>query len=174
MNNSILGTIISSVLTYDQLCSEIHENPAFNSGNSSFAPCDGRTITHSRLHECVPAMHNAPDLRGKFQRGLNQMYGDGLENLPFNPDTHGDPEDNRVVNTYQADAVVRHNHPATVNINGNIIGSNRHHDVEEGDQKYNSDPTFFGGISVTIGNNENGEIETRPRNIAVYFYIKIN
>lgn len=173
--HQVLGTVISSVLNYDQLCKEMGENPAIDNTKSSYAPCDGRPISGSQLdHKTAGAMKNAPDLRGKFMRGLNVIYSVG-QPTPFDPKLFGDPQDNRKVNDYQPDVLLAHSHPASGHINGSVCGSNGSHDVDEGDQKWNSDPNFGDhNVVVTVGDNANGGLETRPRNIAVYFYIKIN
>lgn len=173
--HQILGTIISSVLNYDQLCKQIDEPAAINNQSSSYVPCDGRSITGSRLEiHTGHAIKTAPDLRGKFIRGLNVMYSVG-QPLPFDPANFGDPQDNRVVMNYQSDIIIAHSHPATGHINGSVSGSNNTKDVDDGDQKYNSDPHFGDHtVVVNVGNNTGGGVETRPRNIALYYYIKIN
>jgi hypothetical protein len=72
--HQILGTIISSVLNFDEFCSVMNpaENPAMNPRTSSYAPCDGRSIVGSQLEiKTGNKIKKAPDLRGKFIRGLN-------------------------------------------------------------------------------------------------------
>src|SRR5258705_2861206 len=117
--NQILGTIISSVLNYDQLCASIGENPAIDNTKSSYVPCDGRLITESTLEKLTrvgptqpdPQNHIAasPDLRGKFIRGLNSFYTIDEPNLDCSqadPDCH-----DRKIGAYQSDSFGSHSHP---------------------------------------------------------------
>src|SRR5690348_12189222 len=81
--NQVIGTIISSVLSYDSLCKAMNnESPSIDNTRSSYVPCDGRTIMGSQLEKLTNQpghdhITNAPDLRGRFIRGLNTMYSDG-------------------------------------------------------------------------------------------------
>jgi len=166
--HQILGTIIASVLNYDQLCTQMDESPAIDPKKSSYAPCDGRSIAGSSLEiKTNHGITHAPDLRGKFVRGLNVIYSVG-QPLPFDPATNGDPQSNRVVGDFQGDAFRQHVHgyqryvPRTeTNISNDT--DQRHTGAESNNTADN-----------TGGANTGGGDETRPRNIAVYFYIKIN
>jgi hypothetical protein len=180
-----LGTVIASLLNYDQLCTILGEQKGVNNKKSTYAPCDGRSIKESDLETMTrvsatqpdPEHHIefAPDLRGKFLRGLNLMYSPGQGNN-FDPTQTGDPDgDHRKVGEYQKDVLIAHNHPASGYLNGSVSGSNNTRDVDNGNKKYNSDPNFGAhNVTVTVSNNVNGGQETRPRNVAVYYYIKIN
>jgi hypothetical protein len=162
----ILGTVIASVLNYDQLCIEIGENPAIDSKKSSYAPCDGRSIQGSLLEKRTNSViRTAPDLRGKFLRGLNVMYSVD-QPLPFDAQKFGDTQDNRVVMDYQVDAFQQHQHGYRMFDDGKI------HDMSnDTDQR-----------SASYGNNTGSNTdfagqpfaETRPRNVSFYYYIKIN
>jgi hypothetical protein len=152
--NQPTGTIISSILNYDQLCKVMLENPAVNNTTSSYAPCDGRSIIGSQLAGF--GIHIAPDLRGKFVRGINQFYSVD-EPGGFEPKETGDPELNRNAMSYQADAFKSHHHQY------------KHYDGTGGQD--------FRGTNYGLGSSDTSDTggdETRPRNIAVYFYIKIN
>jgi hypothetical protein len=173
MSNNLvqLGTIISSVLNYDQLNDSLGE-PRGCHQNSTYAPCDGRTINGSKLANLTDR-NQVPDLRGQFIRGLNSFHLEGQPEL--NP-LKSDPDGlNRKVGDYQPDGIIAHNHPAHGRINGSLSGSNNSHDVEEGGDKFNSDPNLADhDVQVTVNNNEGGLVETRPKNVSVNFYIKIN
>ncbi|MDI1233940.1 MAG: hypothetical protein PSX81_06650 [bacterium] len=162
--NQILGTVISSVLNYDQFCHEIGENPAMNAARSSYSPCDGRLIVGSQLE--IRTNHNitkAPDLRGKFMRGLNVIYSPGEPIDPFDPNTTGDPQANRVVMDYQGDEVKKHSH----SMQGSAINCGA---PPPSYMIINNTPApTYNQASLDYGGDE-----TRPRNISVYFYIKIN
>src|SRR2546430_3248270 len=101
--HQVLGTIISSVLDYDQLCTSIGEPAAIDLPRSSYVPCDGRSIAGSALNRITTLAH-APDLRGKFIRGLNVIYNVG-QPLPFDPQQNGDAGGaNRTASDYQMDS----------------------------------------------------------------------
>lgn len=156
----ILGTIIASTLNYDQLCTQLKERPAFDAGKSTYAPCDGRSVVGSDYSE-VTKEREAIDLRGRFLRGLNVIYGIG-QRLPFNPKEEGDPEVTRQMGDYQADAFKSHTHQYTDRQEGN--GPNQADDGND---------VGFSKIETKTTSGTGGE-ETRPRNVAVYYYMRIN
>lgn len=167
-----LGTIVASVLEYDKFA-RINGDPAvINPKTSKWIPADGRDIANSDLAGKTGLL-KAPDLRGRFLRGLNTFYNNGQ--APFDPNTADvdDPASNRKAGDYQNDELKSHAHGANGHINGSISGSNNTHDVAEGDRKWNSDPNL-GDHNVAIAIQPTGGNETRPKNIAVYYYIKIN
>lgn len=173
--HQVLGTIIASVLNYDQLCAAMNEQKGVNDKTSSYAPCDGRLITDSLLEKSTrvgpnqpdPKFHiqNAPDLRGKFMRGLNQFYNVG--ETPFNPSASGDTQANRVAGDYQGDTLADHTH------NYSIGNFQKNANSGTGCSYVGAD---YNQSLQSRGVNEVQKIstETRPRNIAVYYYIKIN
>ncbi len=169
-----LGTIIASILNYDQLCNIIGEDKGVHNDRSSYAPCDGRLITESRLEKLTRVtadqpeesnhIKNAPDLRGKFLRGLNQFYSPG-EPGDFNPEVNGDPDGtHRKAADFQPDSLGSHTHTYS-HIN---LGFNASNDGGEG---HNEVDVFADQTRTT---NPSGGKETRPRNTAIYYYIKIN
>ena len=154
-NTQILGTIISSVLDYEQLKKTYN---AFDDKKPIYVPCDGRTIEGSDLFVLTQkAMKNAPDLRGKFLRGLNSFSDDGQIIDP----TNADPDSTRKVGSYQGDAFKAHEHSynAVAGIAGSVGGP----------------PGMYAG-AITSGTTSSNvkDTETRPKNISVYFYLKIN
>ena len=155
-----LGTIIASVLEYDELCQSMGEAPHVNNSTSTYAPCDGRSILGSQLSNT--GLSNVPDLRGRFLRGLNTMYNHG-EVHPLNLETADPDGEHRMVGDYQADEVKSHKHSYTTNSDGNPNGPAP--DVpltwaRNGKEKRETD--------------QGGGKESRPRNVAVYYYIRIN
>lgn len=168
--NQVLGTIVSSVLNYDQLCYSMGEAAGIDNTTSTYAPCDGRSIVGSRLEKLTavgptqpdPDGHiiNAPDLRGRFIRGLNNFYSVGAPALDLQTaDTEGQ---NRRVITYQGDMVGKHSHSIITADDGTPANSS-----------YKI--TAYGKRQgTTLATEQNTGVETRPRNISVYFYIKIN
>lgn len=162
--NQPLGIIITSVLNYDQLCHVIGENALIKNATSSYVPCDGRNISGSKLSQAT-GKNEVPDLRGKFIRGLNVLYSVGQPE-PFRPDQNGDPQDNRVVGDYQHDELGAHTHTAS------STGGFAHSQSGMGIQSNSGHEVQF--IAPDIAISPAGGIETRPRNVSVYYYIKIN
>lgn len=165
--NQTLGTIISSVLNYDQLNDYIHEARGCHA-NSSYAPCDGRSVAGSALAPILQQNTGAtkvPDLRGKFVRGLNIFHVEGQD--PFDA-AKSDPDGlNRKPGDYQGDEVKKHGHTAHssgpfAHFGGPGMGL-------QSDEKQEF---TFPNPTITI-DDYNGP-ESRPRNISVFYYIKIN
>ncbi|OQP38617.1 hypothetical protein A4H97_17995 [Niastella yeongjuensis] len=115
---------------------------------------DGRNIQDSELFR-LSGLTILPDARGLFLRSMN-------EGRDVN---QGDADGNRAIGNYQADAFKSHAHqisPAHA-VMDNDLGTNG---CEGGhDVRY--------GRSV-MSSSEYGGLETRPRNISLYLYIKIN
>lgn len=175
---AIIGTVIASVLDYDHLTQITGDpkivNPDRNSHQpfSSWIPADGRPIAGSWLEQ-LTHMSNAPDLRGRFLRGLNEIYSVGELALNISTADEDDPNKNRKPGDFQGDTFRSHAHAASGHINGSVCGSNMTHDVDGGSEKWNADPNF-GDHNVIVSVQPFGGTETRPKNVAVYYYIKIN
>ncbi len=163
--NQVLGTIISSVLNYDQLCKVMVENPAIDNTKSSYVPCDGRKIEHSKLSELTGVL-NVPDLRGRFLRGLNLIYSVGQPDLILSKADQDDPTNSRKPGDYQPDAYKQHSHNYT-HFDGGIITDMSN----DKDQRRCSYGNMVGATTAVSGDSVT---ETRPKNVSVYFYIKIN
>lgn len=200
--NQPLGTILASILNYDQFCESIGEKPAVDLKKSSYIPCDGRSIVGSQLHKIAGikvaadklvdssriAIASAPDLRGKFLRGLNVIYSVG-QPMPFDPNANGDPDGvNRTVGGYQSDAFKSHDHSGKTGddspdhshgFGGYPYSTN--YGSQNQAQNLSEAPNPF--YRHTDGANtrhrhsvarDGSAVETRARNIAVYYYLKIN
>ena len=101
----------------------------------------------------------AVDLRGVFLRGLNRFD----DAMGARHESEGDPNGSgRAVGSWQPDGLVAHRHPVRA-----ARGSGR-----KGISSRKSGPPGKPGIEVEAG--PYGGAETRPRNVAVYFYVKIN
>jgi hypothetical protein len=173
--NQPLGTIIASILNYDLLCALMKEQKGVNTKTSTYAPCDGRLITDSQLeistrvsaNQPDPKFHiqKTPDIRGKFVRGLNQFYSVG--ETPFDSTAYGDAQGTRAAGDYQQDTLTDHTH--------NYKIGNFQNNAEGGSPRAYVGADYNQSLQST-GVNETPKIsaETRPRNIAVYYYIKIN
>lgn len=169
-NEQILGTVIASVLDYDHLSKLTNDPKVINPQVSSWVPADGRSIAGSQL-ATITGNSNAPDLRGRFVRGLNEIYSVGEPAL--NKSTADPDGDNRKPGDYQGDVLGYHSHPASGHIMGSVCGSNGTHDVDGGSDKWNCDPNL-GDHNVVVSVQPYGGSETRPKNVSLYFYTKIN
>jgi hypothetical protein len=153
-----VGTIITSYLNVDQFYLATKNNEKspggiWTSGKSKWCPADGRIIPGS-IFGRIASQSNVPDLRGMFLRGLNVM--EAAPQIPLSVDRR-DPDD-RTVGTYQQDSFRSHSHPIGREpwINGSSGASGN-------------------GIGLRENNTgASGGAETRPKNIAVYYYIRIN
>ncbi|HTF06177.1 MAG TPA: hypothetical protein VK826_19235 [Bacteroidia bacterium] len=156
--NNIIGTILSSTLDYDNL-TKISEDPkVIDPIASKWIPADGRSIKGSLLHRKT-GQENAPDLRGKFLRGLNILYNTGQPTLELEM---ADPDGaNRKPGDYQEDQFKNHAH--------SYILSNTQNNADDGTTRSYRGSDAPGAMTGTVGGKE-----TRPRNVAVFFYIKIN
>jgi hypothetical protein len=106
---------------------------------------DGRTATTEYFK--ATGENKVPDLRGAFLRGLNAGRTDGRE----------DPEGtDRAAGSYQADTLKSHSHLEN---------------LASGNGGVHSGGSY--GVINQVQTGKTGGLETRPRNVAVYWYIKI-
>ena len=98
-----------------------------------------------------------PDLRGAFLRGIDYT-------LTGRPATGRDSSVTRTAGSYQADAMQRHVHQAK-GINGSPVNS------YSGLGTYTV--AFGNGLQNTSEASARVATETRPKNVAVYYYIKV-
>jgi len=103
-----------------------------------------------------------PDLRGVFIRGINPSVPGGRDT------TQSDVLD-RKAGSYQEDSYKAHNH----NVSGYGL-MRKNHDNNTGTanavDKINEEPDI---ISAAMDMSSSGGTETRPKNVALYYYIKI-
>ena len=143
-----IGSIIVSILSYKDFSQDSNFNPA----TSIWAPADGRKVTGSKY---ASIQDRVPDLRGVFLRGLNNCLK-GADPLD---DGHKNPE-NKQAGEFQPDGFREHSHQIAITTVQSDFGGT-------GLPRYNRTT----GDSQTANS---GIEETRPKNVSVYFYIKIN
>ncbi|GAA3957505.1 hypothetical protein [Mucilaginibacter dorajii] len=152
-----LGDVKYSILPPDQ----------FKQMNGSgWVLLDGRKVNGSQLQKHF-SMNNIPDARGMFLRGLNYDRQDDLID-PFFKEHHRV----RVAGEYQGDIVGPHNHGWT-----GRDGNGYPNKSEQRWMNPTDDPTHENHYPVVSKNNYSTAgvgTETRPKNIALYVYIKIN
>ena len=116
-----------------------------DTSNGFWVLADGRTATTEYFQATGKA--DVPDLRGLFLRGLNAGREDGRE----------DPEGaGRTAGDYQADTLKSHSHLEN---------------LASGNGGVHSGGSY--GVINQVQTGKTGGLETRPRNVAVYWYIKI-
>lgn len=149
--------------------------------------CDGRLLKRNLFPKLFNAIGTVwggsgtpdfylPDLRGMFLRGVSgdsnsdpdkETRESPRTDLGSNPGNGGNS-----VGSIQKNEIQKHHHNAIGSIDRfNISGSNRTKDVEEGSDKYNSDPDL-GSLKVNVTIEDFGGNETRPINANVYYIIK--
>jgi hypothetical protein len=152
-----VGTIVSSVV-HPQQFSELAGDPGgFEAPESVWVPADGRLVPGSTYASYVGGP--VPDLRGVFLRGLD--YSED-RNVLCGRDPDGAV---RIAGHYQEDALQDHKHKTTAinnnSVNNSIAGINRRTSAR-------SPATVDEVLDARTAD------ETRPKNVAVYYYIKIN
>lgn len=111
---------------------------------------DGREVPEGSI------ISRIPDLRGVFLRGMNSGRDDGKED----PDGNG-----RIVGEFQYDEFKSHTHSFAQSI--------RRADHGFGGGPYSHPWELYGNGGNFLRLNSAGGSETRPKNVSVYFYIKV-
>ncbi len=140
----------------------------------------GQNIQGTPLGKALPKITNLPDGRGMFIRAMNESRTGEF----------ADEDGNRQIGSVQKGSVGKHKHP--------IHDPGHTHHVERDGAVMATTPTdirtkkgfhmggkdyeyagisFFqiqwGASNISVLENENDGIETRPNNIALYLYVKI-
>ncbi len=149
IRNLPVGTIVSSMLQptkFAEAVGDVDRTPP------EWVLADGqKDITNSRYGQ-LTGNRTPPDLRGMFLRGMNEGRNDGMQ----------DPDGSRKAGEPQKDSFQKHSH---------IIGS-RWATPGNRAYKFSEDPGSTNPANFrTI---DEGGLETRPRTVAVYYYIKVN
>ncbi|MDW3645549.1 MAG: hypothetical protein R8P61_00630 [Bacteroidia bacterium] len=164
-----IGSIISSTIDYATF-SEVNGLPIiFDAKKSIWAPCDGRKVEGSKYAES--GLLTIPDLRGVFIRGVNQMFPENRGAGALN-----EKQLNRgrsAAGVFQNDALQNHTH---------AIGmgrSDKKADSQIGKLRFadfaaNSNPGKHSTHGVNPSSAHLDSRETRPKNVSVYYYVKIN
>nr|VFJ91653.1 MAG: hypothetical protein BECKLFY1418B_GA0070995_102718 [Candidatus Kentron sp. LFY] len=163
-----VGTVLSSILPWEEYARVANDTLPYDPRLNYWAPCDGRDIKGSRLQERTNHA-KAPDLRGVFLRGLNKFDLDESESKAVSGKQR-DPGP-RDADGFQGDNPGAHDH---------VYYGDRAHDKSAIDyvhvQHTENGVWYSGDYQQTkerpTGKNPTGE--TRPKNVAVHYYIKIN
>jgi len=158
-----VGSVLSSMLSPADFATAVGDPRSFSPTTNQWSPADGRSVGGSG-YEATTSSSTVPDLRGLFLRGLNQFDAhmgsriDGFEDPNGNTRRAGDT---------QADIVGTHSHrfgfgPAGMSQLGNGPDIPVVH------------PNHPGVTANPLHTGTAGGAETRPRNSAVYYYVRIN
>lgn len=159
-----LGTIVNSILPWSQFAASVNDPGNFDLKLSTWAPCDGRDIQGSKLHIASRStLDLAPDLRGVFLRGLNTFATDETDPVPKE---QRDPDNRKQAGVRQPHNVGGHSHMETAAEPQHLPSADR------GDDHIH---LWQGGKrTAPRATSDNPAGETRPVNVTVFRYIKIN
>jgi hypothetical protein len=184
-----VGTVVTSFLNWTEFQSITQNNsanpagPFWSSRFSKWAPADGRSVPNSKFSTAA-SQPNVPDLRGMFLRGLNS-FDPADEPSPVD-NTRRDP-DPRTRGSYQGDSFKSHNHGGGTGVDtpdhshgfgGYPYGTNYGNNNTA--MNLNVSPNGFyrrtdgANTRHTHVINGDGGAETRPKNIALFYYVRIN
>jgi hypothetical protein len=151
-----VGSIISSFLKPKEFTELAGDEGGFDPTSSTWVPADGRDVPGSKYSKVLTSQ--VPDLRGMFLRGLNYSE-DGMVRADGKEDPDGS---DREAGGYQADAFKSHKHK----LSEYRVGAE-----DAGLRVAVLDPSSKKAESHTM---LEGSLETRPKNIALFYYVRIN
>jgi len=158
----VIGSVEISLLSPEQFVLQVGDPEIFDPVVSKWAPADGRDVTGSAF-SAVTSDFAVPDMRGMFLRGLNSGRSDGLEDPDGRSRSAGDS---------QIDVFQGHSHRYEIGLPGADYLGGPFAGVFGTDQltsfRIQEPATMSQFGTVRFG------LETRPRNVSVYHYIKIN
>ncbi len=150
-----VGTIVASILDYNTFLNVngFDINSASDMSKVIWIPCDGRKLNTSKYAN----FGIVPDLRGVFLRGIND-YSVNYPGVSIVSEDRKNPE-NKNAGDFQNHQLEKHSHYYNGRSNaGYMSGAGQSH-PQNGSQDL---------VSYT------GGAETRPKNVTVYYYLKIN
>jgi hypothetical protein len=161
-----IGTIISSTFKYETFLEVNRFNSTENMSKAIWVPCDGRDVRSSKYGEFSGSV---PDLRGLFLRNVND-YNVDFDGVGAVKAEQKNPE-NTSAGVFQPDAFQGHKHFSQ----NTLVVSGDKDLPNQPDQRPNQK-----GATNSAGQYDAGygspriSTETRPKNMTVYYYIKIN
>lgn len=161
-----LGTIVASILNYSEFLKLNGLEFESDINKIIWVPCDGRDIGTQEGTYGAFVGGKTPDLRGLFIRGANNM-GNPSSKIPT-PIAENLNPDNTPVGKVQLDGLKSHQH----NYRATAQGSNwlKVHSFYNGN--YGNEKNGNNATNQTEPNTGFTK-ETRPKNMTVYYYIKI-
>lgn len=162
-----LGTIVASLLNYNDFLALNGLYYESDINKAIWVPCDGRSIGSAEGTYGAYSGGKAPDLRGLFLRSVNDM-GAYNATVPTPNNANLNPE-NKKAGQIQSDALQSHTHGISIREFGHDRNNGGLPNKSEDDDGRAVNRTTDGGQNETA----NFSTETRPKNISVYYYIKI-
>lgn len=180
-----VGTILCSYLSWDEFQKVTQNNLSnpdknWNSKYSKWSPCDGRRIESScGLARATQNLTNVPDLRGIFLRGNNIFdINEAGNGIPIVSITQKDPSDNRLRGIVQDDDIKEHNHQIVLQSFGGVTTTPKavagNTSGADGDLDGSREISGYDKTTVPLVIANTGGKETRPKNVAINYYIRIN
>ena len=160
-----VGTIVASMLTpteMDRVTDDVNRIPT----ERKWALANGDSISEAWEYHAVTELQTLPNLSGMFMRGID-------------PSGQEDPDGSREPGSTQKESYAPHEHHLFA-VDKGVHPSRQVHarefPVVERSSKDNWNYSILGTAkSPTLGlTSTEGKDETRPKNVAVYFYIKVN
>jgi hypothetical protein len=152
-----VGSIVPSLLEPGEFARQAGDPAVFDPERTAWVPANGLVdITRSQLEKATGA-RRVPDLRGLFLRGVNAGRADTL----------ADPDGERAPGAFQSDQLAGHAHALDQRVGANGGWKGGWGGVD--DQRAVNSPGDAPMKVMPFGGNE-----TRPRNAAVHYYVKIN
>ncbi|MEF9480516.1 hypothetical protein OWR28_25065 [Chryseobacterium sp. 1B4] len=180
-----MGTILCSYLSWEEF-QEVTKNNLtnpdknWNSKYSKWAPCDGRKVdTNCGLARATQNLTNVPDLRGIFLRGNNAFDTNEMAfGIPSVSENQKDPSGNRLRGSIQGDEIKEHDHQIMQQSFGGVTSTPRAVSANtsgaDGDLDGSQVISGYDKATVPLIIAVAGGKETRPKNMAVNYYIRIN
>ncbi len=157
--NLPIGTIVPSMLGPSTFAKAVGD---LDRTTSEWVLADGQSIAATSRYGQLSNKTKTPDLRGMFLRGVNEGRKDGEQ----------DPDD-RKPGEYQRDALQQHGHKTDARKHGwGKMGDTQGWTKKAGEAPIAS-VTFVTTLKDAKVKTRTA-VETRPKNVAVYFYIKVN
>lgn len=153
-----IGTVVASMLDPARFSQMVGTGGDFSPQTSTWIPADGREVPGSR-YASVLSRSRVPDLRGLFIRGLN-AFEMGRDRLGTEPQWADPDGASRQPGDPQADSFKAHMHKIYTTSGSGV--------------KSGENPNYVNKLGADGSTSAEGGSETRPRNAALYYYIKIN
>jgi len=170
VNNLPVGSVLASLLTPDEFRKAVNDDENWDPQKSRWTLADDKGKIPGTEWAKLTNNSPIPDLRGMFLRGVNHGRNDGNQDSAIN----------RTQGSFQQDSLQNHSHRVVVpsgfthfvmfiaDGRGGPAGSPRQWD-EVDPQRIIKGPVAYDGIEPP-----RVDVETRPKNVAVYYYLKIN
>ncbi|MDR4504182.1 MAG: hypothetical protein MRK01_05215 [Candidatus Scalindua sp.] len=177
-NGNPVGTIIASMLNETLFAQATGDEGITDASKRKWTLADGKPVQGSRYAEIMEKNNkpdDVPDLRGMFLRGVD--LGRGIDpgrtvGGPYQIDTTRLPRGEKGPFTGTTSANGAHSHRVKGAGNEYSGGTDDRH--KRATYNPTAITTIDGNHSHTVTITSGGDSETRPANVAVYYYIRIN